>query len=157
MVKYALVHKNDENTEWWKKSIEYQLFHLQFSSRDFTIMAAESLIFSLYCAIDSPKQREGFCGFPELTEFIVDDHNIFVPHYFDLMPQNKAKITVLSGFIKSWEGHGRFTYGLQDCRSQEGFPSITQLLHLRELDYFISWWLKKVQGWRICILWEIIW
>lgn len=53
--------------------------------------------------------KRGFCGFPELTEFMVDDHNIFVSHYFDPQTQKKAKITVLSGFIKSWEGHGRFT------------------------------------------------
>jgi len=59
--------------------------------------------------MDSVKQREGFVAFQSLqnlwwTTIIFSFH-----HYFDPKTQKKAKITVLSGFIKTWEGHGRFT------------------------------------------------
>lgn len=53
----------DENKEGLKKRREYQLFHLQFSSRDPTSMVILNLIFSLDCKMDSVKQREGFMAF----------------------------------------------------------------------------------------------
>ena len=49
------------------------------------------------------RTQKGFCGFPELTEFMANDHNIFVPGHFSVQLNKKAKITALSGFIKTWE------------------------------------------------------